>query len=213
MRTQLQPKRLRRCRRAPYSSKAIAGMPPLPKGGGGIPVAWRGGSRSRSPIQGCFRPARPPDPGLCHSRWPRQVLTPAGRHLFDPEQTARPAGPGILPPARARHPAAGAHRRECPWIPVRQPSLQPTTGAGLLQGPRGGLGAIILKAIPASKKGWLEPASLKQAQPPCAATGQPRRRSMPGSTSGSAVTVAATRRPKYSISTASPTPTAEGSQA
>jgi hypothetical protein len=42
---------------------------------------------------------------------------------------------------------------------------------------------------------------------------QPRRRSMPGSNSGSALTVAATRWPKYSISTASPSETAAGSQA
>ncbi|MBG6216946.1 hypothetical protein IWX75_001400 [Arthrobacter sp. CAN_A6] len=36
---------------------------------------------------------------------------------------------------------------------------------------------------------------------------------MPGSTSGSAVTVAGTRRPKYSKLTASLTPTRAGSQA
>ena len=44
-------------------------------------------------------------------------------------------------------------------------------------------------------------------------TGYPRSRSMPGSNSGSAVTVAAMRLPKYSISTESPSETAAGSQA
>jgi hypothetical protein len=39
----------------------------------------------------------------------------------------------------------------------------------------------------------------------------PRSRSIPGSNSGSAVTVAAMRSPKYSTSTESPTPTAAGS--
>ena len=58
------------------------------------------------------------------------------------------------------------------------------------------------------------PAGLKQAQPPRGRKeNQPRMRSIPGSTRGSAETVAATRLPKYSISTASPISTPAGNQA